>query len=362
MTMMPNNDSNGSLIHSMNDVLTLIMGESNLSETENEASSQAFEQLTVAAQSGDREFLKQLIEADRYQGEGDRDQPTVLMSAVMAKQMPVIRALLEAGAPVNETYTQFFVFDALSLAVSDRSTEIVQILLDAGADPNLHNQSPGLTPIRKACENGDIDIVRSLLQAGAGVKFGTGFRLLTDTAEKSTSEILQLLIDAGCNVNTRDQDTPLTAACRLARVEMVEALLRNGANPNKSGMHEMMPLTMVFLAPSMLGALEHHGLAKRPEELNDRIGTILSILLEAGADPNTCDVNGLTPFMLAVLSNNFDAAELLMRFGAEVDRLTQPNTNSIFLHHQTIAPKSLLELAQERNNQEAIDFLAHRQR
>ncbi len=333
-------------------VIDLVLGKSKLSPAQEQAAELEFDRLTLATQAGDTELFEQLLIAERSDLKQQEDRPTLLMGAVMAKRVAIVKALLEAGADVNATYKQFFIFDALEFAVDNGSTEIVKLLLAAGADPNRHNDSPGLTPIRKACEKGDADIVRLLIDAGAAVKFGTGFRLLTDAAEKSTPEIVQLLIDAGCNVNTRDRDTPLTAACRLAQVEIVQTLLANAANPNKSGMHEMMPLTTIFLAPKMVAAME-----QREIDLSERIDRIVSHLLAAGAEPNTHEVMGKTPLMLALEQHNFATAKRLLAAGADVNKLTQPQADSVFVHGQQTVLQSGLHLAIADKHHAAIDFL-----
>jgi ankyrin repeat protein len=344
-------------------IIDLFIGKSSLSPAQEKAAELEFDRLTIAAQAGDTELFKQLLIAERADLERCKDSPTLLMGAVMAKREAIVRALLEAGADVNATYEQFFIFDALGFAVDNGSTEIVRLLLAAGADPNRHNSSPGMTPILKACEKGHADIVRLLLEAGAAVKFGTGFRLLTEAAQKSTPEIVQTLIDAGCNVNTRDRDTPLTAACRLARVEIVQTLLANAANPNKPGMHDMMPLTTIFLAPQMLAAIDDSGLdiAVAPErqagDLSERIDRIVSLLLAAGADPNTHDVMGKTPLMLALEQHNLVTAERLLAAGADVNKSTQPKADSVFLHGKEIVTQSALHLAIADRHHTAIDFL-----
>jgi uncharacterized protein len=346
MTMTQNN-----FREQIGNVIDLVLGKSSLSPAQERAAELEFDRLTLAAQAGDTELFRQLLIAERADRQQE-NQPTLLMGVVMAKRVAIVKALLEAGADVNATYEQFFIFDALGFAVDDGSTEIVRLLLAAGADPNRHNDSPGLAPIRKACEKGDADLVRILLDAGAAVKFGTGFRLLTDAAEKSTPEIVQLLIDAGCNVNTRDRDTPLTAACRLARVEIVQTLLANSANPNKPGMHDMMPLTTIFLAPKMVAAME-----RREIDLSDRIDRIVSHLLAAGAEPNTHDVMGKTSLMLALEQHNFAIAERLLAAGADVNKSTQPQADSVFVHGRQIVTQSALHLAIVDKQHAAIDFL-----
>jgi uncharacterized protein len=347
----------------LNDIISrvfdAIVGEDTTSTVSEAKAKAEFDRLSIAAQAGDIELFHALVTAENQQ-HCKKSDPPLLMSAVMAGRADVVRALIAAGADVNAKVEMFFTFDALETAVDKGYTEIAQLLLDAGADPNWNNQNPGLCPIRKACEKGHTDIVRLLINAGAAVKFETSFRLLVDAAEKSSQpEIIQLLIDAGCNVNTRNyqSETPLTAACRRARVDIVQTLIAAKANVNKVGMHDMAPLVTVFLAPKMNEALARHGLAKAELVIPKRITQIVNALAAAGADVDVYDVMGKTALMLAIEQRNFDAAEALIDAGANVNAIMHPNQDSIFVRGATIVCDSALHLAAKANDTDAIALL-----
>ena len=76
----------------------------------------------------------------------------------------LVRALLEAGADVNET--NFDGRTALHRAASLGNTEIVRALLDAGANPNFYGVD-GNSPLSLAREEGYMRIVSLLRSAGA---------------------------------------------------------------------------------------------------------------------------------------------------------------------------------------------------
>jgi uncharacterized protein len=349
--------------HNLNDIIgkvsDAIAGEY-ATPTVSEAKAKAeFDRLSIAAQAGDTELFHALVAAEKER-QHKKSDPSLLMGAVMAGRIEVVRAIIAAGADVNAKVEMFFTFDVLETAVDKGYTEIVKLLLDAGADPNWNNQNPGLCPIQKACQKGYTDIVRLLIHAGAAVKFETGFRLLVDAAEKSSQpEIIQLLIDAGCNVNTRNyqSDTPLTAACRRAQVGIVQTLIAAKANVNKVGMHDMAPLVTVFLAPKMNEALAGHGLAKAESDVPKRITQIVNALAAAGADVNVYDVMGKTALMLAIEQRNFDATQALIDAGANVNAIMHPNRDSIFVRGATIICDSALHLAAKANDADAIALL-----
>ena len=67
---------------------------------------------------------------------------TLLMRAVEMGQTDVVRELLDRGAEVDATIA-FYGITALKLAERDNNTEIIQILLSAGARPNIPDNRDG---------------------------------------------------------------------------------------------------------------------------------------------------------------------------------------------------------------------------
>lgn len=109
------------------------------------------------------------------------------------------------------------------------SVEMVQFLVEAGADVNAEN-SEGKTPLYYAVES---EIVSILLCHGANVNdedlhhntalnraiFGRSFHLI------------DLLLEAGAELNPQNALPPLHVACACGYVSIVEKLLSKGANP-----------------------------------------------------------------------------------------------------------------------------------
>ena len=66
---------------------------------EGEDSDRIFAQLDELARSGRQEVFVELVKAEQQRTESN--EPTILMSAVMAKNVEVVKALLDAGADVH---------------------------------------------------------------------------------------------------------------------------------------------------------------------------------------------------------------------------------------------------------------------
>lgn len=122
---------------------------------------------------------------------------------------------------------------ALTAATSGQYGEMVELLLNAGADPNIKSEG-GRAPLGLAVQNGDITSTRALFQAGAtleagfnprGVRIGIFFGLVDD----NEFEIAQLLLKNGAILNSRRLDpgslTPLLLALIRGQSEMTLALL-----------------------------------------------------------------------------------------------------------------------------------------
>ena len=91
-------------------------------------------------------------------------KPGSLESDTTLDGIKVVKALLRAGAYVNAETGGFDVYMPLHLAIGAGSVEVVQILIDAGADVNAIN-GDGHTPLQEA--SGKQEIIDLLLAAGA---------------------------------------------------------------------------------------------------------------------------------------------------------------------------------------------------
>lgn len=128
-----------------------------------------------------------------------------LIKPVLDNDVECVRSLIQRGVDVDQRAGGTGTTALKSAAAYDR-TEITQILLEHGADPN-RGSSRGLTPLHSASYWGNVAAVKLLLGAGATVDPidpGTGFTPLMDAALKGHREIVQLLLAAGADPARRD--------------------------------------------------------------------------------------------------------------------------------------------------------------
>lgn len=105
-------------------------------------------------------------------------------------------------------------------------TEIVKELLEAGAYPELGNWT---TPLEAAAIEGYIEIVELLLNAGADVNLRVedGNTALMSAAALGHFEVVKRLVETGADVDARTRsggDTPLSLALNNARQDVVKYL------------------------------------------------------------------------------------------------------------------------------------------
>ena len=112
------------------------------------------------------------------------------------------------------------------------------MLLEAGADVNVPTTRYQKTPLHKATQCCNTDVVAALLKAGADVNRSDSFNrtpvhwaCLRDDSDVEPA--LMLLIRNGADLNARDYagETPLDIAIHYSKRRLVPILLRAGATP-----------------------------------------------------------------------------------------------------------------------------------
>lgn len=91
---------------------------------------------------------------------------TPVALAAFFGQPAAVKALIAAGADVNAAARNGLKVQALHAAVAGRNLEIVQAVLDAGADPNAQQQA-GFRPMHEAGANANRKLAELLLARGA---------------------------------------------------------------------------------------------------------------------------------------------------------------------------------------------------
>lgn len=266
--------------------------------------SPAVQRLIDAIANHDLAGLKTLLAADKTLAKAaDGSGSSLLMHAAASGTVPIMQALVDAGADVNAKNSR--AATALHWAAGDAAK--VKLLLLNGASVDAKTVE-GRTPLFAAATMpGSAPAMRHLLEAGADVNAAT---LVGTTplfpAVNASAEATRLLLDHGADPNraTRADVTPILFT-RDATV--ISLLIARGADVR---------------ARSKVGETALMDVAAR----GDLAGA--KLLLERGADVNAVDHRGYTALVLAAHFDR-DAVELvqlLLAAGADPHAIAEGET------------------------------------
>ncbi|NEP45340.1 MAG: hypothetical protein F6K35_41430, partial [Okeania sp. SIO2H7] len=197
-----------------------------------------------AVGSGNIELLQNILADGMNVDAFNTDGNTALCIAAIAGDASVARLIIEAGADVNlgnETdgqtpliYAAGFVAQAQHFSEDNEAKYIksIQILINAGANVNLSDRD-GYRPLTIAASSKSIKAVKQLIQAGADVnaKTNDGWTALSAAASVGSIEVVKLLLQAGASLNVRDDygKNALSYAREEEHSEIIQFLLEAGA-------------------------------------------------------------------------------------------------------------------------------------
>ena len=172
------------------------------------------------------------------------------------------------------------------------------------------------TLLMKMIRQHDVSSVRQLMKQGFSANFQqAGATPLNIVAEQGDLELARLLVQAGADLELRDQNghTPLKRAATHGHLSVAKYLLDEGADVNAEDKRGNVPLN---------SAASHGNSA------------LVSLLLEQGAEVNRSNKSGYSALMHAASHGHEAVVQQLLNTGAEVNSLTNKGKNALQLARQ----------------------------
>ncbi|KAL7947111.1 ankyrin repeat protein [Trichoderma barbatum] len=226
---------------------------------------------------------------------------TSLQLAARSGELQVVQEILASNpSAVNDPPRGYYGQTALQAACMHGHEDIVEYLLDAGADVHFcGGNNFQRTGLQIACGQGNENNIRMLLAAGSEINMSPvknhGIRVSTQNHQRSQSPPKNFAV---ARYNGR---SALQAASERGHLSIVKLLLELGAEVNAP--------------PSPIA-----GRTALQAASGGGFGAIVQLLLQNGAQVNAASARykGITALQGACLQSNREIVELLLKSGADV--------------------------------------------
>lgn len=301
---------------------------------------------------------------------------TALMWATATNRAGVVELLIEHGADVNARSAEI-VFSGIQQggvqgdfpngglasihhAARENAIESARLLLAAGANPSILDPQ-GISPLRVAATNSNLDFAKLLIESGADLSDGAlvdimeipykrfEFEFAASNYEDTTSveELTMLMIEMGADIDASPEtgiplfstgfvgvpgtsgQTALYNAALGDRLDDVELLLEHGANPNAVSSKGSTPLAAVlnvyngFRPPNAT-----NGDVFEDPSLEEKM-SIVNALFSSGADVNTVAEDGSSILHHAASFGNDEIVELLLEYDIDLSLKDDSNRTAL---------------------------------
>lgn len=269
-----------------------------------------------------------------------------LMKTITPEQL---EEYIAQGADVNAKDIMGFTALMYAVADKDHKLNIIETLLKNGADVNAKSND-GYTPLLAAMHGENPETIVLLLERGANFnEIGDYLTILfaVSAMEEPKPQIIKTLIKKGASVDAKDTNgvTALHIASGLTP-EMFRIVIERSADVDAQ------------MSPDGITPLMFATLVKNPE--------IVEMLLKHGANTEIKDNNGETALIYAIKQNSEEIIEMLIKSGANVNAKSSTGNSLLYWairengENDTISKKiveTLLDYDAVPNDEELVPIL-----
>lgn len=203
--------------------------------------------LTVAAAKGHADAVRILVHAGADPDIRFSSRINALVAAVKSGDARTVTALIEAAAecqqPLDLDAPMTAGFGILTIAVRGGHTNVLQALIQAGANPNFQS-SNGATVLMVAAVIDQVDAIHTLVEQKADLNLQTnydGTTALMFAVQHGRTDALKALVQAGADPNIANfaGQTALMIAQEMGNAEMTQLLMKAQADASAVGTHVM---------------------------------------------------------------------------------------------------------------------------
>jgi ankyrin repeat protein len=298
---------------------------------------------------GDRDAEKEMAKTIRRKTREKNKAGESLKDAAIDGNLKQVQQLIAMGADVNAVAACNRT--AMSLAIQMGKIPVINALLDAGANPNLPDETDdGLdanSPLMEAASTffatNRGEMVRLLIKRGANLnqQDADGRTPLMHALGYSDMDVIETLIKAGADLDIRDKEgnTALMKAELNQSSRVVNILKQSGAS-----LYGLKEIELLQVVDS--GHID--GVRKIMKDnnidINIRLGNstllyraaqnghseITKLLIDAGADIDQRSSEGhFNPLLIAAYYGNSEVVKILLEAGADVHIRVQDYLNSL---------------------------------
>ena len=337
--------------------------------------------LTFAAEKGNMEIIKMLVEdGNALVNDVSSYGVTPLIAAAAAGNDEVVAYLVGQGA--NVSAKDDWGKTALIYAANIDNPKLVSSVIKLDKTAVNLPDNLGNTALIYAAQKGLLDNMKILLANGANANYrnpATGISALAAAAAEGNSAAIRMLVRTGkADVNISDLSgrTPIFYAVEQNQEDALRTLLSLGADVNaqdNNGVSVLMRASAKNRQDCVNILLRQKGINPDLKDFQDRTALIYSVyadelaptqaLLKAGADLNVRDSLQNTPLMSAIKAKNDRAALFFIQQGAELTAVNASGENAFMLTEEYL-PESMtanvLKVKKAESYQDALQLQAQK--